>query len=172
MLQSAVQQCDGPDDGPPRGACDNSSVHGRAARRRSSQAVRRTGGTSEFRPTEGRIERLPELAADLARQNCDVVLVPARKRDLSRSSRRSGDTPIVIVANDYDVVLLDVMMPKLDGVAVVDQLRKENSPVLAHTYLLTAGDFPAVDDLPVRGLIEKPFDIHRLLAETKDCIGH
>ena len=48
--------------------------------------------------------RLPELAADLARQNCDVVLVPARKRDLSRSSRRSGDTPIVIVANDYDPV--------------------------------------------------------------------
>ena len=60
--------------------------------------------TSEFRPTEGRIERLPELAADLARQNCDVVLVPARKRDLSRSSRRSGNTPIVIVANDYDPV--------------------------------------------------------------------
>ena len=64
------------------------------------------------------------------------------------------------------------MMPKLDGIAVVDELRKENSPVLAHTYLLTAGDFPVVDDLPVRGLIEKPFDIHRLLAETKDCIGH
>lgn len=78
----------------------------------------------------------------------------------------------LIVANDYDVVLLDVMMPKLDGVAVVDQLRKENSPVLAHTYLLTGGDPQTLKDLPVRGFIEKPFDLHALLAETKDCIGH
>ena len=104
MLQSAVQQCDGPDDGPPRGACDNSSVHGRAARRRSSQAVRRTGGTSEFRPTEGRIERLPELAADLARQNCDVFLAPGNEATLVAIKQASRDTPIVMLANDYDPV--------------------------------------------------------------------
>ena len=77
-----------------------------------------------------------------------------------------------LVASDYDVVLLDVMMPKLDGLAVVDQLLKENNPVLAHTYLLTAGEPRSVKDLPVRGLIAKPFDIRALLAETKDCIGH
>jgi adenylate cyclase len=71
-----------------------------------------------------------------------------------------------------DLILLDVMMPKLDGIAVVDQLRKDNNPVLAHTYLLTAGNSNTVKDLPVRGLIEKPFDLHALLAETKDCIGH
>jgi len=88
------------------------------------------------------------------------------------TARNGCEAIALIAANDYDVVLLDVMMPKLDGRAVVDQLRKENSPVLAHTYLLTAGIAPAVDDLPVRGVIAKPFDIHTLLAETKDCIGH
>ena len=89
------------------------------------------------------------------------------------STARNGCEAIaLLMASDYDVVLLDVMMPKLDGLAVVDQLRKENSPVLAHTYLLTAGNSSAVKDLPVRGLIEKPFDLHALLAETKDCIGH
>jgi len=77
----------------------------------------------------------------------------------------------MLAANDYDVVLLDVMMPKLSGVAVVEQLRKENSPVLAHTYLLTA-DLHAVENLPVRGVIVKPFDIRALIAETRDCIGH
>ena len=39
----------------------------------------------EFRTAQGRIERLPELAADLARQNCDVLL--------PRSSRRAGTHP-------------------------------------------------------------------------------
>ena len=88
------------------------------------------------------------------------------------TARNGFEAIALLVANDYDVVLLDVLMPKLDGLAVVDRLRKENSPVLAHTYLLTAGDSSAVKDLPVRGLIAKPFDLHALLAETKDCIGH
>jgi DNA-binding response OmpR family regulator len=88
------------------------------------------------------------------------------------TARNGCEAIELLVASDYDVVLLDVMMPKLDGLAVVDQLRKENNPVLAHTYLLTAGEPMAVKDLPVRGLIAKPFDIRALLAETKDCIGH
>lgn len=88
------------------------------------------------------------------------------------TARNGCEAIALLVASDYDVVLLDVIMPKLDGIAVVDQLRKDNNPVLAHTYLLTAGNSSAVKDLPVRGLIEKPFDLHALLAETKDCIGH
>jgi len=87
------------------------------------------------------------------------------------TARNGCEAIVLIAAGDYDVVLLDVMMPKLDGLGVVEELRKNNSPVLAHTYLLTTGKQP-LDDLPVRGVIAKPFDIRSLLAETKDCIGH
>jgi putative ABC transport system substrate-binding protein len=58
----------------------------------------------EYRATEGRIERLPELAADLARQNCDVLLVPGSEANLVAIKQASRDTPIVMVANDYDPV--------------------------------------------------------------------
>ena len=58
----------------------------------------------EFRTAEGRIERLPELAADLARQNCDVFLAPGTEAGLAAIKQASRDTPIVIVANDYDPV--------------------------------------------------------------------
>jgi CheY-like chemotaxis protein len=89
------------------------------------------------------------------------------------TTARNGCEAIeLIAAADYDVVLLDVIMPKMDGLGVVDELQKSNSPVLAHTYLLTAGELKGFDDLPVRGVIGKPFDIRDLLAETKDCIGH
>ena len=74
--------------------------------------------------------------------------------------------------SDYDVVLLDVMMPRLSGIDVVESLQRNNSPVLAHTYLLTASALPRYEHLPVRGVIGKPFDIDALVAETKDCIGH
>ena len=88
------------------------------------------------------------------------------------TARNGFEAIAMLAAADYDVVLLDAMMPKLDGFGVVDELRKTNSPILAHTYLLTAGESDRLNDLPVRGVITKPFDIHILLAETKDCIGH
>jgi putative tryptophan/tyrosine transport system substrate-binding protein len=58
----------------------------------------------EFRTAQGRIERLPELAADLARQNCDVLLAPETEANLAAIEQASRDTPIVMVALDYDPV--------------------------------------------------------------------
>jgi putative tryptophan/tyrosine transport system substrate-binding protein len=58
----------------------------------------------EFRFAEGRLDRLPELAADLARQKCDVLLAPGSEASLAAIKRASRDTPIVMVANDYDPV--------------------------------------------------------------------
>lgn len=69
----------------------------------------------------------------------------------------------------YDVIILDVMLPKMDGFAVVADLRRENvsTPVL----LLTARD--AVPD-KITGLdsgaddyMTKPFEGKELLARVK-----
>ena len=78
----------------------------------------------------------------------------------------------LLTVSDYDVVLLDIAMPKLDGLSVVDELLKSNSAVLAHTYLLSDGDVSLLQELPVSGVIGKPFDRRVLIAEAKDCIGH
>ena len=58
----------------------------------------------EYRAADGRIDRLPELAADLVRQNCDVILAPGSEASLVAMKQASRDTPIVVVANDYDPV--------------------------------------------------------------------
>ncbi len=71
----------------------------------------------------------------------------------------------------YDVVVLDVMMPRLDGWEVLNRLRPEcRTPVL----MLTARD--AVTDR-VKGLdsgaddyLSKPFDIEELLARLRALI--
>lgn len=69
----------------------------------------------------------------------------------------------------YDLVILDVMLPKLDGLAVCRQLRarRKNAPIL----MLTARD--AVDDR-VAGLdsgaddyLVKPFAFRELLARVR-----
>jgi len=72
---------------------------------------------------------------------------------------------------DYDAVVLDVMLPNLDGWAVLHRLRqKKKTPVL----MLTARD--AIRDR-VRGLDDgaddyliKPFDLDELLARVRALI--
>ncbi len=58
----------------------------------------------EYRAAEGRTERLPQLAADLARQNCDVLFAPGSEASLVALKQASRGTPIVVVANYYDPV--------------------------------------------------------------------
>jgi heavy metal response regulator len=71
--------------------------------------------------------------------------------------------------NDYDVIILDIMLPKKNGIDVVKHLRSKDikTPVL----LLTARD--AVDD-KVKGLdsgaddyLSKPFAFEELLARVR-----
>ena len=74
-----------------------------------------------------------------------------------------------LLGAEYDAILLDVMMPKLDGYSLLQRLRAQGSetPVL----LLTARD--AVEDR-VKGLdlgaddyLVKPFDFDELLARIR-----
>jgi putative tryptophan/tyrosine transport system substrate-binding protein len=58
----------------------------------------------EFRTTAGRAERINEFAAEIAKLNCDVILVPAPEYGLTAMKNASKDEPIVMIANDYDPV--------------------------------------------------------------------
>jgi DNA-binding response OmpR family regulator len=73
------------------------------------------------------------------------------------------------VANDYDVIVLDIMLPKLDGLSLLRQLRQKGKGT--HVLLLTARD--TVEDR-VQGLqlgaddyLVKPFALEELLARVE-----
>lgn len=59
----------------------------------------------ERRDSEGNAEKLPGLAAELARQNCDVLVAPGAESVLVALKQATRDTPIVVWANDYDPVV-------------------------------------------------------------------
>lgn len=58
----------------------------------------------EFRNAEGRIDRLRDLAVELGRGNFDALLAFGSELLLVALKQASRDTPIVIVAADYDPV--------------------------------------------------------------------
>jgi CheY-like chemotaxis protein len=73
----------------------------------------------------------------------------------------------------YSVVLLDLMMPRIDGLAFLERLRKD-FPKDQHPMILvmTAASDALVRQLDpglVQGVVRKPFDIAELAAVVREC---
>jgi two-component system, OmpR family, response regulator len=106
---------------------------------------------------------------------------PRLLRNLARALREEGYAVDVAAAGDeglykaesynYDAIVLDIMLPRLDGWEILERLRKQkDTPVL----MLTARD--AFKDR-VRGLddgaddyLVKPFDLSELMARLRALI--
>ncbi|WP_265522360.1 response regulator [Oerskovia flava] len=74
-----------------------------------------------------------------------------------------------------DALLLDVMMPIVDGPSILAQMRADDStrdvPVIFLTAKLHHSDQSAWDGLGLAGVIAKPFDPMTLATEVADLLG-
>ena len=110
------------------------------------------------------------LVVDDERKMADLVARAAREEGHAADVAHDGETALWMAkAAPYDAIVLDVMLPGLDGVEVLRRLRSDEvwTPVL----LLTARD--GVDDR-VDGLdagaddyLTKPFSLAELLARLR-----
>jgi len=76
---------------------------------------------------------------------------------------------ILKTRDDLCCIVLDLMMPVIDGAAVIDHLSSTDSPV--PVIVCTAvgpRQTPAFDRTIVRAVIQKPFDVEQLAALVKD----
>ena len=74
-------------------------------------------------------------------------------------------------AEDYDVILLDLMLPNMDGRSVLSELRKtKKTPVLVLTARDTQQDKIAGLNLGADDYVTKPFDVEELVARVRALI--
>ena len=77
----------------------------------------------------------------------------------------------VLAERTFDVILLDLMMPRMDGFAVIDYLRAHKPAQLRVVLVMTAMlDIPLVrlDPSVVHGVIAKPFDNNDVVALVRE----
>lgn len=72
-------------------------------------------------------------------------------------------------AENYDIVILDIMMPKVDGLTVLKETRAKGNliPIIMLTAKSTTGDKVAGLDLGANDYLTKPFEIEELLARLR-----
>lgn len=88
------------------------------------------------------------------------------------SVERAGDGKrglACALESPYDVIILDVLLPELDGLSVLKQLRGEGvrAPVLLLTALDTVQDRVLGLDAGADDYLPKPFDFTELLARVR-----
>ncbi len=75
--------------------------------------------------------------------------------------------------NDFDLILLDLLLPEVDGMEVLGQVARDMPHLLRRIIVITAAAEPIYRDCkPLRAvwrLLRKPFDLRLLEAEMIGC---
>lgn len=99
-----------------------------------------------------------------------AIIKILEKNNYSADAVYNGeDALIYIESGNYDAVILDVMMPKMDGIALLKKLRSQGNriPVLMLTAKAEIDDKVLGLDSGANDYLTKPFDTKELLARIR-----
>jgi two-component system, OmpR family, response regulator len=72
----------------------------------------------------------------------------------------------------YSVILLDLMMPDVNGFELLERLRRDSPTLLDRVIVMTGASQRSIESLDtsrIWGLIRKPFDIDQLVSSAVAC---
>jgi CheY-like chemotaxis protein len=77
-------------------------------------------------------------------------------------------------AADFDALVLDLMMPRVDGFGVLQHLREHHPAMVAKTLVMTAFPRTAARERldEVCRVVTKPFELPQLISAVQDCASH
>jgi CheY-like chemotaxis protein len=77
-----------------------------------------------------------------------------------------------LAAARYSVIIVDLMMPRMDGFTFLDAFRKLTLPIRPLVFVMTAYDDLALlklDATLVHGYLKKPFDVEQVVKLIRDA---
>ncbi|MCU1246452.1 MAG: multi-sensor signal transduction histidine kinase [Acidobacteria bacterium] len=120
-------------------------------------------------------QRMKALVVDDDDPIRTMLVKVVERLDIDVDSARDGAEAIERLDSDgYDVILLDLMMPRVDGFAVLRHIEECYPEKLGCTIIASAVPESEVlrkFDRPVFKVHAKPFDISRLLDDIRTCLS-
>ena len=104
------------------------------------------------------------LQAVLRRMRFDVEL--AEDGEVGLKKLRGNGT--------FDLILLDLMMPKVNGYEFIEKVLNEYPDVRPHIIVFTAAGKRGVEKIPANAVcnaILKPFDLEKFIEMITDCLN-
>jgi CheY-like chemotaxis protein len=115
------------------------------------------------------------LLADDNEATCTLLTALLQGDFIVHVATDGGEAIGRLRSTQYSAVLLDLLMPFIDGYAVLDYLREERPELFPRTLVVTASlaarDMKRVAQYPVAGVIAKPFEVDILLSSVRRCAG-
>ena len=75
---------------------------------------------------------------------------------------------------NFDLILLDLMMPRVNGYEFIDRITAEHPNDRPHIIVFTAAGKRGVEKIPPEAVcnsILKPFDLERFIEMISDCLS-
>ena len=95
------------------------------------------------------------------------------RQNLQVDTARDGVEAIERIDDDgYSVIVLDMMMPRVDGFGVLQHMQAHHPDKLRCTIIASAvpeSEILRKFDMPVYRIHAKPFDMARLIEDIKTC---
>ena len=78
-----------------------------------------------------------------------------------------------ICSNPYDLIILDIQLPKMDGFSVLEKLKKnkiQTPPVIVASACAMDSDKTKAKEFGIDNYITKPIDINNFIATVKSVL--
>lgn len=136
------------------------------------------GDITEKRSVEG----LSVLMAEDNELNATLTTLLLEESGISVTRASDGREAVSLFAdnrpNTYDVILMDINMPNMDGYEATGAIRRMKGrpdgatvPIIALTGIAADSDRKKATSIGMNGYITKPIDKESLLAEIKKLCG-
>jgi signal transduction histidine kinase/DNA-binding response OmpR family regulator len=123
------------------------------------------------------LENLTVLIVDDEKYNRLLLISILKKLNIKYAEADNGEAALeALDENDYDLILMDIRMPKLSGIQATKKIRQLNNksklatPVIALTAAVSEDDKMDYFKAGMDGFLAKPYKEKELLTAIKSCL--
>ena len=108
---------------------------------------------------------------------CRLLELILKRDGLTAEVVQRGDAGAEAIERDgdqYDAILLDMMLPGMNGVEILSRIRERRPHLLDRILVISAAPTLVLQSVEkecgVKGVFRKPFDLDSVMTKLRECV--